>query len=534
MNDTNTDDRPSISANPLRAIGAAVRDIRRGRVASSSSPADDVRVDGKTCLVTGANSGLGRAAAIELARRGAHVILACRPGHADTRSEIMQLSGSSTVDMMEVDLADLRSVHQFCDRLARQGTRIDVALLNAGLAAGRSRPSRQGYDLMFAVHFLANRVMIDRWLGDGVIQPAGRSGAVPRIVFVTSESHRSAPDIDFERFGAYVEYGIRNGLSHYGLSKLVQCTFATELSRRLNPDDEVQVAVHAICPGGVATNISREAPRLLRPSLDVILRRCFQSPEEAVAPLIHLCGDEEAGKSTGLYLHMAERSAVSARASNRDQGRRLWEASEALLAEHRPRPPSSGVCVWFTGLSGSGKSTTAAALVDLLEEHGRRVTVLDGDEVRQLLSKGLGFSREDRDDNIRRIGYVAGQIVHHGGVAICAAVSPYAHARDEVRGMIGPDRFIEVFVDTPLEVCEERDPKGLYQRARRGEVANFTGIDDPYEVPERPEIVLQTIDHSASDNARTVLDDLAARGFVRIEDGGLRKPAAGSRDHSIA
>ena len=151
-----------------------------------------------------------------------------------------------------------------------------------------------------------------------------------------------------------------------------------------------------------------------------------------------------------------------------------------------PGPNGKGVCVWFTGLSGSGKSTTASALIRLLDERGREITVLDGDVVRTHLSKGLGFSREDRDTNVRRIGFVASEVVRHGGIAITAAVSPYRATRDEVRAMVGADRFVEVFVDTPLEVCEARDVKGWYAKARAGEVAAFTGVDDPYEPPLAP------------------------------------------------
>ncbi len=162
----------------------------------------------------------------------------------------------------------------------------------------------------------------------------------------------------------------------------------------------------------------------------------------------------------------------------------------------RPRH-KQGVCVWFTGLSGAGKSTTAEILTTLLLEHGRQVTQLDGDVVRTHLSKGLGFSKEDRDINIRRIGFVAAELVRHGGVAICAAVSPYRATRNDVRNMVGNDNYIEVFVDTPLEVCEERDVKGLYAKARRGEIKGFTGIDDPYEPPLHAEIVLDTVNQHA-------------------------------------
>lgn len=179
-----------------------------------------------------------------------------------------------------------------------------------------------------------------------------------------------------------------------------------------------------------------------------------------------------------------------------------------------PGPNGKGVCIWFTGLSGSGKSTTASALIRLIHDRGREITVLDGDVVRTHLSKGLGFSREDRDTNVRRIGFVASEVVRHGGIAITAAVSPYRATRDEVRAMVGADRFVEVFVDTPLEVCEARDVKGWYAKARAGEVAAFTGVDDPYEPPLAPELHLLTEDTTPEANARLVLAELERRGDI--------------------
>ena len=187
----------------------------------------------------------------------------------------------------------------------------------------------------------------------------------------------------------------------------------------------------------------------------------------------------------------------------------------AILAEMSPPQHEQGFCIWFTGLSGAGKSVTAEALTSLLLERGRQVTVLDGDVVRTHLSKGLGFSREDRDTNIHRIGFVAAEIARHGGAVVCAAVSPYRAARNRCRTMVGPDRFVEVFVDTPLEVCEGRDIKGLYAKARRGEVKGFTGIDDPYEPPHNPELVLDTVKQGVEENARRILGQLVERGFVR-------------------
>jgi sulfate adenylyltransferase len=194
-----------------------------------------------------------------------------------------------------------------------------------------------------------------------------------------------------------------------------------------------------------------------------------------------------------------------------------------ILAETYPPRHRQGACVWFTGLSGSGKSTTADALTALLLERGRQVTVLDGDVVRTHLSRGLGFSKEDRDTNIRRIGFVAAEVVRHGGIAVCAAVSPYRATRGEVRDMVGAERFVEVYVDTPLAVCEARDTKGMYARARRGELKGFTGIDDVYEAPEAADLTLDTVGAPAEDNARRIVAVLEARGFVPLSapDGGV-------------
>jgi sulfate adenylyltransferase len=172
-----------------------------------------------------------------------------------------------------------------------------------------------------------------------------------------------------------------------------------------------------------------------------------------------------------------------------------------------------GFCLWFTGLSGAGKTTTAELVVQLLERRSRVVTVLDGDVVRTHLSKGLGFSRDDRDENVRRVGFVAAEIVRHGGAVVCALVSPYRATRDEVREMVG-DHFVEIFVDTPLEVVQARDVKGLYAGAQRGEVKAMTGVSDPYEPPLHAELRLDTVGQSAADNAAQIISYLESRGLL--------------------
>lgn len=317
------------------ALVAAIRDLRQPKHAEVSPVPDDVRIDGRTCLVTGANSGLGKAAAVELARRGGNMILACRPGHGEICEEVRRRSGSATVEVMEVDLADLGSVHRFCDILDSRRIRIDIALMNAGLMAPRARKSAQGYEMMFAVHFLSSRVMIDRWMRDGVMCPSSRPGETPRIVFVASEAHRCSHAVDFDRLGAFTDYRRKESFKYYGISKLLLCMYATELSRRLNPGDRVKVAVHAMCPGGVASNIARDTPALLKPLVNPLLQHFLQPPEEAVGPAIYLCCAEEAGNTTGMYLHLMQRKSVLPAASDPGNGAGLWEASEKLAAASR-------------------------------------------------------------------------------------------------------------------------------------------------------------------------------------------------------
>jgi sulfate adenylyltransferase len=202
-----------------------------------------------------------------------------------------------------------------------------------------------------------------------------------------------------------------------------------------------------------------------------------------------------------------------------NKGQRLpeWftrpEVAEILAQAYPPRR-EQGVCIWFTGLSCSGKSTTAEILTTMLLEYGRQVTLLDGDVVRTHLSKGLGFSREDRVLNIRRIAFVASEVIRHGGIAITATISPYRTTRNDIRNMMGEGRFIEVFMDTPLEICEQRDIKGLYIKARCGEIENFTGVSDPYEAPLNPEIRLNAVEYSPEENARQILEYLRESGFV--------------------
>jgi adenylyl-sulfate kinase len=180
---------------------------------------------------------------------------------------------------------------------------------------------------------------------------------------------------------------------------------------------------------------------------------------------------------------------------------------------------NEGFVLWFTGLSGAGKTTVARILEPRLRAEGLNVESLDGDVVRTNLSKGLGFSREDRDTNIRRIGFVAHLLARNGVAVICSAISPYRATRDEIRAQVGADRFIEIYADCPIDVCATRDGKvEMYAKARSGELKEFTGVSDPYEPPLNPEIHLRTSGETAEASAEHVLEYLARASFIDAEE----------------
>ena len=192
----------------------------------------------------------------------------------------------------------------------------------------------------------------------------------------------------------------------------------------------------------------------------------------------------------------------------------IWHQSEVNQAAREELLKQKGVVIWFTGLSGSGKSTIANQVANVLHQLGKLTYVLDGDNIRHGLNRNLGFSPEDREENIRRIGEVAKLFADAGIIATTAFISPYRKDRDKAREILENGRFIEVFVDCPLEVCESRDPKGLYEKARAGEIKEFTGIDAPYEVPENAEIVINTNDLDLAASTQKVIDYLSDKGTL--------------------
>jgi len=328
-------------SNPIGATLAAFGQ-RLGGGGAVLDLAPQQRLDGRTCLVTGASSGLGKALAIALAGRGARVLLACRRGIPEIGEEIARLAGGGTVEMLPVDLTDLTTVERLCDTLRDRGERIDVLVLNAGVMPRRARRTAQGLEEMFQVNFLASVLLTRRLLDDGVVPnrtlaraAARRDGSTARIVFVASEVHRSAPPIEAATLGAYVEYGTLSGMAWYAHSKLAVCTYAAELARRLRDGDGVDVAVHAICPGPIASNMAREAPVWIKPVLAPAMRLFFAPPAQAARPLAYLAAAPEIEGQTGLYLHRSEVKVPAESTADPERGARLWDAAWALIANAR-------------------------------------------------------------------------------------------------------------------------------------------------------------------------------------------------------
>jgi len=192
----------------------------------------------------------------------------------------------------------------------------------------------------------------------------------------------------------------------------------------------------------------------------------------------------------------------------------VWHAHEVSKKERSMLKAQKPCVLWFTGLSGSGKSTIANAVESKLLELKKHTYLLDGDNIRMGLNRGLGFSDEERVENIRRIGEVAKLFVDSGSIVLSAFISPFISDRVQVRGLVQEGEFIEIFIDAPLEVCEERDPKGLYKKARKGEIANFTGISSPYEAPKNAEIVIKNSGISVEDAADMVIKYLQEKGYL--------------------
>ncbi len=253
--------------NPVVAALAGVKDFFRKQDLVDKYT-DDIRLDGKTCLITGANSGLGFGIAVEMARRGAHVIMAGRSAIPQAGEKVKQMTGSSDVRMEYIDLSKLDTIHALVHRLKADGTHIDRLVLNAGVALPKGRKLDNGQEEMFFVNYLSNVIFVNMLLKEGIMQPKFDEDP-DRIIFISSDSHQGSSAVDYDEFGKFVQYGVSKGIGYYSYYKLVLNTFATELSRRIN-NGQHRMAIHVMCPGPVNSKITKEGPKWLQGVLGVI------------------------------------------------------------------------------------------------------------------------------------------------------------------------------------------------------------------------------------------------------------------------
>jgi len=279
---------------------------------------DTDRLEGKNILITGASSGLGFEAAVQLAKRGAHVWMACRSGVPEKGEEVKKLSGNNQVDIMQVDLSDLDSIVALVNKVKAAFVKFDVLVENAGVVPSRSRKTKQGLEEMFVVNYLSKYMLARLLLENNLFNKT--SEEIPRIIIVASESHRNPKTFDWDGFGKYKEYSMGKTVEHYGYYKLLLTTFANELTRKINSKEHVNYSVFALCPGPVNTNIAREAPAIFKPLLKVVFKIFFRSPEVK-------------GKAID-YLFLMGKKDMDAKAIDEVNGQKLWQLSETLLQEH--------------------------------------------------------------------------------------------------------------------------------------------------------------------------------------------------------
>lgn len=293
---------------------------------------DDEVVTGKNVLITGASSGLGFEAAVQLARRGANVYMACRSGIPEKGNLVTKLTGNANVFMLPVDLSDIESVRQLVSQIKESGVKIDVLIENAAVVPARSRKTKQGLEEMFVVNYLS-KFLLTRWLLDHELFNTA-DGHVPRIIFVSSESHRNPKAFDWEGFGKYREYSMGKTVELYGYYKLLMTTYANELSRRLNPQGQLNYSVFALCPGPVNSNIARESPAIFKPLLKLVFGIFFRAPRVAVQPVVYFATSPEVKDKSMDYLFLMSRKEMDAKATDGVNGEKIWSFSEELLYQH--------------------------------------------------------------------------------------------------------------------------------------------------------------------------------------------------------
>ncbi len=308
--------------NPVIAALAGVKDFFSKQQLSNHLKETD-RMDGKTCLVTGANSGLGFAVAVDLARRGGKVIMAHRRQLTESEKKAKEKSSSEKIIGKYLDLSKIETIHEFVEDLDKEGYKLDVVILNAGVALPRARKTESGLEEMFLVNYLSNFILLNLLLKENLI---ATDGHIPRIIFISSDSHQGSSFIDFNEFGEYLDYGVSKGMNYYSYYKLVLNTLAVEFSRRLN-NESVHYGVNVICPGPVNTKIIKEAPWILRLILGGIFGVIFKSPSEAAKAVVYMAVSADYEGKTEEYLHMFNKKRMDEKVYNSKEGKKLWNAS---------------------------------------------------------------------------------------------------------------------------------------------------------------------------------------------------------------
>ena len=313
---------------PAKATLKGITDLFRKREKAGELNEGD-RLDGKKVMITGSSSGLGLATAKALAARGAEVIMAVRSGIPEKGKAVQAAAPGARVHMLYVDLSDVDSIRDLVKEVKSTFGAIDILICNAAVVAKSARKTRHGLDEMFTVNYLAKFILVNLLIKEECF--AGKNEHLPRIIFVSSESHRNPERFDWDSFGELTPFTMGQSVERYGYYKLLVTTFSRELERRLNPDSPPHFSVFALCPGPVNSNIAREAPALFQPLLKVVFSIFFRSPERACEPVTYLAASKDVEGKPHDYLFLMSRKAVDEKASDPENGRKLWAMTEELL-----------------------------------------------------------------------------------------------------------------------------------------------------------------------------------------------------------
>lgn len=322
-----TENKQSHYKSPVKATITGIRDLFKKHVPAGELKESD-RLDGKRVVVTGSSSGLGFATAVQLAKRGAEVIMAVRSGMPQKGEVVKALSGSDNVSMHFVDLSDIDSIKKFAVQLKEKYDKIDILICNAAVVPKKSRKTKQGLEQMFMVNYFAKFLLVNKLLELDIFRR--EQGNIPRIIFVSSESHRNPKTFDLDGFGEYQDFKIGKTMELYGHYKLLMTTFANELSRRLNPGNKTEYSVFALCPGPVNSNIAREAPKIFQPLLKLTFRIFFRTPEKACEPVVYFASSPDVEGKPIDYLFLMSRKEMDEKATDPEQGKQLWDKSVEL------------------------------------------------------------------------------------------------------------------------------------------------------------------------------------------------------------